>query len=409
MILFMNMKKIMLILMAISLMLIMTACDDRCDNDNECSPSELCIFKANENKGICTKQECATECVSPDNVCSVPKCDRYTGFKCQMNLVETSVRGCQGDVDGKLCTMYKCSKGACIEETDSECLRIADMDKQVLDNGGEKKVCNDGTPVDECSEKTPGFFCYYGVLMQGDDFDCETSRKAAQIMPKLCDDGTALNQCSLETLGLWCDETGNLVESESCPTGLEPEPISNCSDGTLINSCSEIKEGYICNNGKLELDESCVPEIVECSDGTLLSECSTNTEGLLCNDEGDLVESETCAPEIELQQQEIVGCGDTPEGDCSDDGRWCVHGELIADDACVNGCDDGTPNWGCSLVSEGYLCEEGVLVEDSACNYVGQDESFDCDDGTINGFCNDAETHWCDYGELVLLEPGVTC
>lgn len=346
------MKKILFVLL-ILVGLMMTACNDgKCDTNLDCKDYEACI------DGTCENTDCSDNCpYTTGNPCSKYICSAQTRNLCKEVADYGENLGCRGPVSDKECKKYYCDNMACLEQDDSECIRAKEYEARQI-------PCSDGTKTGSCSKVNPGKYCDEGKLIGGFEEDCledikeDNKKEAPQLMPDPC---------------------GDLPHGE----------------------CSVKQEGMRCEDGNLVLDETCLPEITECNDGTMIGDCSEESQGYLCSGDGTLVEEESC--------NIIEGCGDTPDGDCSPDGRWCVHGQLIADEACANACEDGTPNWGCSFNTLGYICEDGVLVEEPTCDpdYVYMPVA--CEDGTQDGFCNSAGTQWCDHGVLVDLQEGESC
>ncbi|MBT4352135.1 hypothetical protein HOD20_06410 [archaeon] len=353
------MKKIIWMIVLIVGILVMTSCEKSCKSDGVCGVSEEC------RNGKCKTAKCYSGCPDSGSVCKYTSCGQGTNFQCEINNIEGSTSGCMGSVSGKHCMKLSCVEGECVQVTDTRCLEKENQEKII-------ERCTDGTETGECSLVKRGYLCN--------------------------------GYKQLEFVGEHCEEDYDERSPKKAPI-LETEP---CDDGTPNSKCSENTIGYVCINQTLIKDETCLPEITGCSDSTLIGECSETKDGFKCSDEGELVEDSDCILE-EPPVEEIVGCGDTPEGDCSDDGKWCIHGELMVDEACENQCDDGTPNWGCSFNTVGYTCEDGVLIEEPTCdpNYVYV--PIDCDDGTETGYCNVDETHWCDQGVLVELGPDEFC
>lgn len=351
------MKKLIFVLL-ILIGLFMTSCRPKCETNLDCRDYEACI------DGECTNTDCSDNCPSTGNPCSYNMCSAQTRNMCKEVAHYGSEPGCRGPVPDKECKEYMCENFACIEVDDTDCIRKKEYEARQI-------PCSDGTETGFCSRATPGMYCDEGKLV--------------------------------DTFKEYCLE--ELEEEKEEQKKEAPQLMSDPCGEVAHGACSPDQEGMRCDDGELVLDETCLP-ITECEDNTLIGECSEKEEGKRCNSEGLLELDEACLPD---PQPEVDGCGDTLEGECSPDGRWCIHGELIADEACENACDDGTPNWGCSYNTIGYICEDGVLKEEPTCDPDYVWEPIDCEDGTEDGYCNTAETHWCDHGTLVELQEGESC
>ncbi|MBT3720502.1 hypothetical protein HOK51_05315 [Candidatus Woesearchaeota archaeon] len=345
------MKKAVFILLIV-IGLFMTACDkDKCETHSDCKYHESC------EDGKCENTDCSGKCPGTDNPCTFHICSGQTNYKCEVRNNGLPTGSCQGSVPDKECKRYTCDNGACIETDDRDCISRKEYDARQI-------PCSDGTETGFCSKVNPGKYCDEGKLVGGE-------------YEELC-----------------LEDLANDEEQKKEAPKLQPDPCGDLPHG----DCSLDQEGYICNNGELEEDESCLP-ITECEDNTLIGECSNTKEGQRCNNEGVLELDETCLLDEPVA---LEGCGETAEGDCSSDGKWCIHNELMVDEACENACDDGTPDFGCSQHSIGYVCNNKELVEDlPTCdpNYVYVPQ--DCDDGTPDGECTAAQDgYWCNQGVL---------
>jgi hypothetical protein len=361
------MKKAIWFIVLISVMFIMTSCAKSCKTHSVCGFSEECI------NGKCKTAKCNSDCPDPGSVCKYTTCGQGNNFKCEIHNVVGSTSGCMGSVSGEHCMKLSCVEGECVEVTDTYCLKKEEIAKN------NKEYCSDGTELGDCSMKKRGYYCNEithelvlyddedGGNVCADDYDERNPKKAPILIKDPCDDGTSDGYCSTKSIG------------------------------------------YICINQTLVADANCLPEIeeiTECTDGTLIGNCSESKEGFRCDDEGKLVVNANCLPEEPVIVE--TGCGETQEGDCSIDGKWCIHDELIQDEACDNSCSDGTRSWSCSQHTVGFICQEGELLEDlPTCDPDYVYVEIDCEDGTLDGHCTDAEDgYWCNHG---VLEYDETC
>lgn len=207
-----------------------------------------------------------------------------------------------------------------------------------------------------------------------------------------CSDGTEEGECSISpTYAGYLCTNGELIYNESCITEW------TCSDGTSNGECSQSSEGYLCINGFLEYNSTCVPDPGEyCDDGTPYGECSYWYDGWKCVN-GEYEYDLSCYAGIST-----YSCDDgTEHGKCSLDsqGYICYYGELYEDSYCIGSCEDGTLNNYCSQDSEGYLCVGGTLELNSLCD---ADYYYYCWDNTVAGYCSQEYLgYYCAYdGEL---------
>ncbi|MFC1697215.1 hypothetical protein ACFL1H_02700 [Nanoarchaeota archaeon] len=358
-----NISLILGLLLVLSVFLL-ASCSDDCDEDSDCEAHEKCV------SGVCKDPiKCYGACNSKS--CHKSVCDHSTNYKC-VQTPEDGESGtyCMGWYDKSECLVNICREGACVQERSQY---SCETDSEAAERRKKTQIpCLDGTPYLECSKLKPGFFCGENGKYEYDAHSCLE-----------CSDGTSATECS-ETDGYYCTEEGNLILDENmCGTVKKAASLINpCSDGTPFNQCSTQKPGYKCVNNELIFHQDCKDVEAETPPEEPQDEYGHSTEA--CSD----------------------GTGD---GDCSwlNNGKWCVGGELIDDEFCLDSCEDGTANSICSFNTEGYRCNNKVLVLDETCDFDYVEPNIDCDDGTLDGHCTNAgDGYWCNHG---VLEYDASC
>ncbi len=340
-------KSVLSILVIISLFLIfISGCANECDDDSECKEWEYC-----KNGDCKSKRQCEEPC--HPKTCYKNTCDHSTDYKCVHTIIDgKGGYNCDGWYNKGECLVNICRSGSCVQErTKYACETTSEREERLKEI---QIPCPDGTPHLECSKLKPGFYC-------GDNGKYE----------------------------------------------YEPSICLKCSDGTLATDCSEVTDGYYCTEeGKLIPDEDCRPEPNQKQAAALQKQPEETVE--------EEPEPDT---EEETEQEDpfahsTTGCSDgTEENDCSweNNGKWCIGGELVDDDFCLDSCEDGTANTICSFKTEGYRCENRDLIQDETCEPGYVEPVIDCEDGTPDGHCtSQGDGYWCNHGVLEYDESCVS-